>query len=253
MLNDKKLIIFVPAYNAEKTIASVFDRFPALIIKRASEILVLDNNSKDNTYKAILKYKKNNKLRKLTLVKNKKNLGYGGSKKKAFQYAIDKHYDIFVVVHADGQYPPEKLMDLITPIEKNKADLVIGSRINELKGGMKLWKLLGNRALTKLENAVFGLNLHEFHSGFKAYNVNALRKINIKSFSDDHILSSETIIVFKLKNFKIKEVFIPAYYSKETSECSPQKSFKYGLEVLKLAYAFLFYKLGLYTNNKLFK
>ena len=98
--------------------------------------------------------------------------------------------------------------------------IVIGSRTKELKGGMKIWKLFGNRSLTLLENIVFGLNLYEFHSGYKAYNIHALKKISIDALDNDHIISSQTIALFKLKKLKIKEILIPTYYSKEITECS---------------------------------
>ena len=246
-------MVFIPAHNAEKTIIPTLERFSKQLLSRLSEILILDNDSQDNTYDKVMDYKTKKKLNKLTILKNKKNLGYGGSKKRAFQYAITKGYDIFVMVHADGQYPPEKVLDMAKPIEENKADLVIGSRIRAIEGGMQLWKFTGNRALTILENIVFGLNLTEFHSGYKAYNVNALRKIPIKALGNDHIISSETIALFKLKKLRIKEILIPTYYSKDISECSFATSFKYGLGVLKLISLYTFYKLGINLNKHLFR
>lgn len=248
----KKIVVFMPAYNAEKTIISVLERFPKPILKKVSEILVLDNNSHDSTYEKVLAYKRGKKLKKITILRNKKNLGYGGSKKRAFKYAIDKEYDILVMVHSDGQYPPEKVADMISPIEEGKADLVIGSRINALEGGMKIWKLIGNRVLTLLENAVFGLKLHELHSGYKAYNVHALKEIPIDALDNDHIISSQTIVLFKLKKFKIKEILIPTYYSKEITECSFNTSLKYGIDVIKLVMLYILYKIGLNLNKKLF-
>jgi len=248
----KRIIVFMPAYNAEKTIASVLERFPKSSVKRVSEILILDNDSHDHTYDKATEYKKRKKAQNITILKNKKNLGYGGSKKRAFKYAIDKGYDILVMVHSDGQYPPEKLADMVRPIEEGKADLVIGSRVNALKGGMKLWKLMGNRALTLMENIAFGLNLHELHSGYKAYNVHALKKIPIDALDNDHIISSQTIVLFKLKKFKIKEILIPTYYSDEITECSFNTSLKYGIDVIKLVMLYILYKMGLNLNRRLF-
>ena len=248
----KKIIVFMPAYNAEKTIISVLERFPKSAVKRVSETLILDNDSHDRTYGKAMEYKKREKIKNITILKNRKNLGYGGSKKKAFRYAIDRGYDIFVMVHSDGQYPPEKIADMVRPIEEGKADLVIGSRVNAIKGGMKLWKVFGNRALTMLENIVFGLNLHELHSGYKAYNVHALEKIPIDALDNDHIISSQTIALFKLKKFKIKEILIPTYYSKEITECSFNTSLKYGIDVIKLVMLYILYKMGLNLNRRLF-
>jgi glycosyltransferase involved in cell wall biosynthesis len=248
----KKIIVFIPAYNAEKTIVSVLERFPKSTIKRVSEILMLDNNSRDHTFEIAMKYKKSKNLKKLTILKNKANLGYGGSKKRAFKYAIEKGYDIFIMVHSDGQYPPEKIPDMVRPVEDGKADLVIGSRTNAIQGGMKLWKLLGNRSLTFMENIVFGLNLHELHSGYKVYNLHALKKISIDGLNDDHIISSETIALFKLKKFRIKEILIPTFYSKDVTECSFNTSFKYGIDVVKLVINYVLYKLGINLDKKLF-
>ena len=249
----KKIMVFIPAYNAEKTIISVLERFSKLLMDRISEILILDNNSQDSTYDKVLTYKKKKKLNKLTILKNDKNLGYGGSKKRAFQYAIDKGYDIFVMVHSDGQYPPEKIPDIVKPIEENKTDLVIASRTKALEGGMQLWKFIGNRALTILENIVFGLNLTEFHSGYKAYNLHTLKKIPIKALGNDHIISSQTLVLFKIKKFRIKEILIPTYYSEDISECSFTTSFRYGFDVLKLVGIYVFYKLGINLNKKFFR
>ena len=248
----KKIIVFMPAYNAEKTIVSVLERFTKGAVKRVSEILILDNNGRYQTYEKAVEYKKKKKLEKITILKNRENLGYGGSKKRAFKYAISRGYDIFVMVHSDGQYPPEKVLDMAMPIEEGKADLVIGSRVNALQGGMKLWKIMGNRALTLVENFVFGLDLHELHSGYKAYNVHALKKMPIDALDNDHIISSQTILLFKMKKFRIKEILIPTYYSKEITECSFNASFKYGIDVMKLVMGYVLYKAGLNFNRQIF-
>lgn len=248
----KKLLIFIPAYNSEKTIVSVLDRFPRALWDRTSEVLILDNGSEDSTFKKVIDYKKRNNLRKLVVMKNHRNLGYGGSKKRAFKYGIDKGYDIFLMIHSDGQYPPENALDMIRPIEQEKMKLVIGSRIDPIKGGMKIWKLLGNRTLTYIENMVFGLRLYEFHSGYKAYDLKSLGKIPIGSFDNDHVISSETIAAFKARNFPITEVLVPTHYSKNSSECSFSTSVRYGMDVMKLINRYILYKFGINRRDKLF-
>jgi glycosyltransferase involved in cell wall biosynthesis len=247
---QKKTIIFIPAYKAEKTITAVLDRIPKDVLNKVNEILIQDNNSKDQIEKVILKYKKDKNLSKLNIIKNEKNLGYGGTKKKAFNYAIKKGYDIFVMVHADGQYPPEKINDMIKPIEEGKADMVIGSRTNALKGGMQLWKLMGNKILTLAENIVLKMSLEEFHSGYKAYNLHALKTIPYHLCSDGHAISSETIIQFKLKELKIKEILIPTYYGNEISECSTKTSWIYALNVFEMLIQYILVIMGFKVSKK---
>lgn len=246
----KKTIIFIPAYNAEKTIIKVLERIPKDTLNKVNEILIQDNNSQDRTYEIASKYKIDKKFSKLTVIKNKRNLGYGGTKKKAFDYAIKKGYDIFVMVHSDGQYPPERVSDMINPIEEGEADMVIGSRINALEGGMQIWKLTGNKILTLAEKMVLQLPLKEFHSGYKAYNLHALKKIPYQLCSDGHAISSETIIQFKLKGLKIREVLIPTYYGKGISECSLKTSVLYGIDVFKMLFQYILIRLGFNVSKK---
>jgi len=140
------------------------------------------------------------------------------------------------MLHADIQYAPEKIKDLIKPIEEDKADMVIGSRIagNPLKGGMPLWKFLGNRFLTKVENVFLNLNLSEYHSGFRAYNVNVLKEIRFEDLNNEYSFDTDIIVKFREKNFKITEIPIPTHYGKESSQIGFLKSLKYGINIFKI-------------------
>ncbi len=175
----KKILVFIITYNTELTIGKLLNRFPKDVLEEAAEILVADDDSKDNTYKIAFDYKNKKRSKKLKIVKHKQNKGYGGNQKWGYNYAIKNKFDIVVMVHGDCQYPPEYISSLIRPLKQDKADFVFGSRIagQPLKGGMPLYKFIGNKFLTFCENLILGTNLSEFHSGFRAYSVDALKEI----------------------------------------------------------------------------
>jgi 2-polyprenyl-3-methyl-5-hydroxy-6-metoxy-1,4-benzoquinol methylase len=154
------------------------------------------------------------------VVKHQKNLGYGGNQKAGYRYFIEKGFDIVVLLHGDGQYAPEILSQLYAPIVEGKADAVFGSRMMKtwggpLKGGMPLYKYAGNRILTTLENRALGMNLTEFHSGYRAYSLHALRQIDFSRMTDDFHFDTEIIIKLNHQHFRIAEVPIPTYYGTE--------------------------------------
>src|SRR3989344_3017617 len=143
---EKKLFIFILSYNHRKTIIQILERIPKSTWEKASEILIADDCSKDDTVKRALEYKNKNNLKKLNIIKHEKNKGYGGNQKFCYSYAIKKGYDIAAMLHGDLQYPPEYIESLAELIEKNNLDMVFGSRMagNPLKGGMPLYKFFGN-------------------------------------------------------------------------------------------------------------
>jgi glycosyltransferase involved in cell wall biosynthesis len=249
---DKKIAIFIPTYNHAKTLPLVLDRIPANIKKQVKEIFVADDESKDNTYMVGLWYKQEKGLNNLTIFHHKKNKGYGGNQKWAYQYCIDKGYDIVVMLHGDAQYAPEKVADLIKPFQQkdaNKIGMVFGSRMkgNPLKGGMPMYKFIGNKFLTFVENLVLGLDLSEFHSGYRAYNCQNLKKIPFHLCSDDFHFDSEIIVQLKLSGLKILETPIPTYYGEE--KCNVN-SISYGLNVLKTMGEYMLHKSGIKQSKK---
>jgi glycosyltransferase involved in cell wall biosynthesis len=228
----KKILVLVVAYNAEKTISTLLDRFDKKTLDRVDEILIADDASKDNTSKVAEWYKKAKKLDKMRIVHHEKNKGYGGNQKWGYDYAIKKGFDIVVMIHGDAQYPPEYILPLVKPIELGEADFVFGSRMagNPIKGGMPLYKYLGNIFLTTVENIALGTRLTEFHSGFRAYNVHKLKKIPLNLDSDGFHFDSEIIIQLVLAKGKIREITIPTFYGDE--KCNV-KVVQYGLNILK--------------------
>ncbi len=229
-----KIAIFIPAYKAVKTLDSAIRRIPPKLKNKVSEIYVFDDASDDNTYLAGIGYKLLNNLNNVNIYKNPKNLGYGGNQKKGYNYAIKKGYDIVVMLHGDGQYPVEKILGLIAPIENENADLVFGSRIlgAPIQGGMPIWKYIGNKSLTWLENKVLHMAVSEFHSGFRAYKVSSLKQVNFNVCSNNYHFDTEILIQFNHKNFVIAEIPIPTHYGKESASPSFFYLLRYCLGIL---------------------
>ena len=232
----EKILIFIPAYNVEKKITKVLNKIPKIVFnKYNTKILVIEDNSSDKTLSVIKKVikKKGDKI-KIYLIVNKKNKGYGGVQKIAFNYAIKKNFKYVVMLHGDNQYPANKILLLIKPLLTNKYDAVFGSRminsINALKGGMPLYKYLGNIALTFFQNLVLSSNLSEFHSGYRSYKVSSLKKIKFKINTNDFHFDTEIIIQFLKNNLKIKEIAMSTHYGNEISHL---RSIPYGLNIVR--------------------
>jgi len=228
-----RLLIFIVAYNAEKTIAWVLRRIPEELIDQFEvEVLIIDDKSKDNTFKVSVDHEKQFKF-KLNVLFNAINQGYGGNQKIGYHYAIKYDFDFVVLVHGDGQYPPEKIPSLIQPLVSREADAVFGSRMmvsgNAIKGGMPLYKYVGNRVLTIIQNRLLKTSLTEFHSGFRLYSVRALRDIPFDLNSPDFDFDTEIIIQLVLASKKILEMPIPTYYGNEICHVN---GLKYALKIL---------------------
>jgi 2-polyprenyl-3-methyl-5-hydroxy-6-metoxy-1,4-benzoquinol methylase len=211
--------ILVVAYNAASTLASVLDRVPKDFRSRISEVFVCDDASGDSTYLVGLGYKQVSDDLPLRIIRHPQNLGYGGNQKAGYRLAIEEGLDIIVLLHGDGQYAPECLPEIVAPLERGEADAVFGSRMmepgNARKGGMPLYKYLGNRILTKFENRMLGTSLSEFHSGYRAYSVDALKSVPFELNSDGFNFDTQIIIQMVNAGKRIVEVPIPTYYGDE--------------------------------------
>lgn len=218
--HGKRIGILIVTYNAVTTLTKVLKRITPNVWENVEEIAVFDDASQDDTYALAMGIKTLRRLPKLIVLKHEKNLGYGGNQKAGYRYFMEKGFDIVVLLHGDGQYAPEILAHLYQPIVAGKADAVFGSRMMKtyggpLKGGMPLYKYLGNRILSVFENAALGLNLTEFHSGYRAYSLAALRKIDFSNMTDDFHFDTEIIIKLHHQGLHISEVPIPTYYGSE--------------------------------------
>lgn len=244
LTQKKRILIFIPAYHVEKKILNVLKRIPMRLLgDYFIRILIIEDFSKDNTKKVIEEYlKRNANINFIHLIKNEKNYGYGGVQKIAFNYALKNNFDFVIMLHGDGQYAPEKIPDFISNLVNSKVDAVFGSRLinpkDALKGGMPLYKFIGNRALTIIQNLILGTKMSEFHSGYRSYNVEALKKINFEKNTNDFHFDTEIIIQIQKLKLTIKEIPMPTYYGDEVSHL---KSIPYGINVLISTFKYKFF------------
>jgi len=211
--------IFIIAYNAVNHLNKTISRIPKSVYDQVEEIFVIDDASQDNSYYAVLGYKHEFNIEKLTVHRNEKNQGYGGNQKVGYRYAIERGLDIVALVHGDGQYAPEALPQLLEPLISGEADMVFGSRMAvpgaALKGGMPMYKFLGNRILTFIQNRLSGLKLSEYHSGYRLYSTKALKNVPFESFTNNWHFDTQIILSLAERGFKIAERPIPTYYGDE--------------------------------------
>ena len=212
--SNPRLLVFVIAYHAEKSLVSVLERIPATIFQDyRCEILVVDDASTDNTFRIGKAWKAAHPDIPITVLRNEYNQGYGGNQKVGYAYAITEKFDFVAMVHGDGQYAPEELPRLVEPLANGQADAVFGSRMMvpgaARKGGMPLYKYVGNRILSRLQNALLGSNLSEFHSGYRVYRVSALQQVAFQLNSNEFHFDSEIIVQFLNARLRILELPIP--------------------------------------------
>jgi len=239
-----KVVVVMPAYNAEKTLKLTYGDLPKDIV---DSIILVDDASRDKT---VAVAKKSN----LKVFMHRANYGYGANQKTCYTEALKDGGEIIVMVHPDYQYDPKLLPKIIEPILKGKADVVLGSRflINRARaGGMPWWKYVANRFLTWCENQVFGLNLAEYHTGYRAYKRQVLEEIPFILNSDGFIFDQEFIAQAVVADFKIKEVAVPTKYFPEASSASFWQSSRYGLGILWLLLKFYLHKKDIRHSKQL--
>lgn len=223
----KRIGVLVVAYNAASTLAAVLDRIPPDFRSRVVKVLVGDDASQDSTHLVALGYKQLAVDLPLEVIRHPTNLGYGGNQKAGYQWAIDNALDIIVLLHGDGQYAPESLPEIVGPLERGEADAVFGSRMIDpggaRRGGMPRYKFIGNRILTTVENAVAGASLSEWHSGYRAYSVAALREVPYWRNADGFNFDTQVIIQLIEAGKRIVEVPIPTYYGDEICRVNGMK------------------------------
>jgi glycosyltransferase involved in cell wall biosynthesis len=237
-----KIIVVMPAYNAEKTLKKTYLDIPE---EAVDEVLVVDDDSRDKTV-AIAK------SLGLPVYVHPKNLGYGGNQKTCYTQALKRNAGIVVMVHPDYQYDAKLIPELVAPIVEGRFEIMLGSRIRTRKealaGGMPFYKYLGNRFLTFLENLVLGLNLSEYHTGFRAYKKEVLEKLPFKNFSNNFVFDQQILISAHANGFKIGEIAVPVRYFPEASSINFLRSTKYGLMILFNLFLYIFNQLGVKTR-----
>ena len=247
-----RLLVFVIAYQAESTLALVLQRIPPEVFEDYQcEVLVVDDASKDRTFEIGQQYRKQHPSVALTVLRNQYNQGYGGNQKVGYAYAIAERFDFVAMVHGDGQYAPEELPRLLEPLRNEQADAVFGSRMmtrtDALRGGMPLYKYVGNRVLTFMQNKLLGSRLSEFHSGYRIYAVKALETIPYRLNSNDFHFDTEIIIQMLNAQKRIAELPIPTYYGNEICRVN---GMKYAKDVLLATLGNVFHRTGLLYQRR---
>lgn len=240
------------AYNAERTVQHVLRRIPAGLARYGTEILIIDDCSRDHTFDVARQSASGGEIPfPVTVLRNPENQGYGGNQKIGFQYAIRNGFDVVALLHGDGQYAPELLGELLEPLLDGEADAVFGSRMmsgfEALKGGMPLYKFLGNKILTSIQNFVLKSRLSEFHSGYRLYSVPALARVPFQLNTNDFHFDTEIILQFFRAGLRIKELPIPTYYGDEICHVN---GMKYALDVIKATLLSRLQDLGIFYERK---
>jgi glycosyltransferase involved in cell wall biosynthesis len=250
MPRKPRILILVVAYEAESTLDKVLARVPDAVFEHDTEVLVIDDSSTDRTFDVGVRSAQGSRHR-ITVLYNPENQGYGGNQKLGYQYAIRYGFDIVVLLHGDGQYAPESIPALLAPVLDGSADVVLGSRMLVAgvarKGGMPLYKLVGNKVLTFLQNRLLDMHLSEFHSGFRAYSVAALGRIPFRYNANVFHFDTEIIIQFMLAGCRIVEVPIPTYYGDEICRV---EGLKYAKDVLVTTCASRLHGLNIFYDRK---
>lgn len=242
MLIGNKIIVILPAYNAEKTLNRTVEDIPKDIV---DEIILVDDASDDNTVDVAAK------LGIKTFVHDK-NLGYGANQKTCYYEALNEGADIIVMVHPDYQYDPRLITPMAAMIASSVYDVVLGSRIlstNPCRGGMPLYKYVFNRLLTAFQNFVMGTKLSEFHTGYRAFSRKVLEALPLLENSNDFVFDNQMLAQIVAFGFSIGEISCPTKYFPEASSINFQRSVKYGFGVVINSISYRLWRMGLINPN----
>jgi glycosyltransferase involved in cell wall biosynthesis len=238
-----RVVVVMPAYNAAKTLRMTYAELPR---DHVDLVIVVDDGSSDETTKIARELG-------LELFVHNRNYGYGANQKTCYREALKAGAEIIVMVHPDYQYDPTLLPDVIRPIQEGHADVVLGSRLlggDPMRQGMPWWKYIANRFLTWLENKTFGLNLAEYHTGYRAFRREVLEAVNLEMNSDKFIFDQEIIAQSVEIDSRIAEVPVPTRYFPEASSASFIQSSIYGLSILWLLLLYKLHRSGLVRQRQ---
>jgi glycosyltransferase involved in cell wall biosynthesis len=246
MLNHKKVVVVLPAYNAEQTLEKTYREIPFDIV---DEVILVDDASKDQTSEL------GRKLGIQHVIKHEKNKGYGGNQKTCYNKAKEIGADIVIMLHPDYQYTPMLITAMASIIANGLYPVVFGSRIlgmGALKGGMPYYKFVFNRCLTLFQNILMHQKLSEYHTGYRSFSREVLDKVNYEACSDDFVFDNQMIAQIFYAGFEIAEVTCPTKYFPEASSINFKRSSIYGLGVLHTSVIYRLQKWGL-GNFRIFK
>jgi glycosyltransferase involved in cell wall biosynthesis len=246
MIDGKKIVVVMPAYNAEKTLEQTFKEIPFNIV---DEVILVDDHSRDNTSEVA------RQVGVHKVIRHDKNKGYGGNQKTCYKAALESGADVVVMLHPDYQYTPLLLEAMVYPIARGLFDVMLGSRIlgkGALKGGMPMYKYIANRFLTFFQNVMMGQKLAEYHTGYRAFSKKVLETLPLENNSDDFVFDNEMLGQITYAGLQIGEVTCPTKYFEEASSINFSRSTKYGFGVLGVSIAYRLQSWGL-GNFKIFK
>jgi glycosyltransferase involved in cell wall biosynthesis len=245
MIKNKKVIVVMPAYNAEKTVEKTYRDIPKDIV---DEIILVDDASSDKTVEIA-------KSLGIKTIIHQKNMGYGANQKTCYTEALKNNADVIVMIHPDYQYDARLTPYISGIVAENICDIVLGNRIRTrweaLDGGMPPYKYIANRILTVFENFLLGQNLGEFHSGFRAYSRKTLETIRWEENSNDFVFDQQFLIAAVSCKLKIGDIPVPAKYFAEASSINFLRSCKYGISGMFFLFRFLLHKTGM-LHQKIF-
>lgn len=226
MVNGKKVTVVLPAYNAAKTLSKTYNEIPFDIV---DEVILVDDDSVDGTVDIA------KSIGIQSIVKHDKNRGYGGNQKTCYSEAIESGADIIIMVHPDYQYTPKLIHSMVYLIANNVYPVVLGSRIlgrGAIRGGMPRWRYYANRILTLFQNIMMKQKLSEYHTGYRAFDVNVLKDINYQENSDDFVFDNQMLAQILYRGYPIAEITCPTKYHPEASSINFNRSVKYGFGVV---------------------
>jgi glycosyltransferase involved in cell wall biosynthesis len=238
MINGKRIVVVLPAFNAEKTLQATVREVPEIV----DECILVDDQSHDRTVAMA-------RSLGLTVIVHEKNRGYGGNQKTCYQAALERGADVIVMIHPDYQYTPLLVTAMASMVAYGVYDVALGSRIlggHALKGGMPMYKYVSNRALTLFQNLVMGAQLSEYHTGYRAYDRNLLLALPLASNSEDFLFDNQILAQALLYGARIGEISCPTRYFPEASSINFRRSAIYGLGVLRTSVAYRLAKWGLH-------
>lgn len=239
MIDDKKITVVLPAYNAEQTLEQTYKEIPFDIV---DEVILVDDKSSDKTVDVALE------LGIKQIVAHDTNKGYGGNQKSCYNKALELGSDIVIMLHPDYQYTPKLIHSMSYIIANGLYDVVLGSRIlgkGALKGGMPWYKYVANRILTLTQNILMNQKLSEYHTGYRAFSAKVLKDIDYNINSDDFVFDNQMLAQIFYAGYEIAEVTCPTKYFDEASSINLSRSAKYGMGVLGVSFAYFFQKMGL--------
>lgn len=238
MLNNRKVAVVLPAYNAAKTLERTVAEIPRDIV---DDVILTDDASRDNTSEV-------GQHLGLHVIRHDRNRGYGGNQKTCYEAALSRGADIVVMLHPDYQYTPLLVTAMVSMIAYNQYDCVFASRIlgnGALSGGMPVYKYIANRMLTLVQNLLIGQKLSEYHTGYRAWSRAVLERLPLLSCSDDFVFDNQMIVQAVYFGFRMGEISCPTKYFDDASSINFRRSVTYGLGVLKTALQFFFKKRGM--------